>query len=73
MRIRRWIIIRNGDETRLVSRRPRLDPNEVAVEITIDAPNPPRIVGKVDITLPQPPPAYADATVFEYEEEEEGA
>ena len=67
MRLVRWIVIRNGNDTRLVTRRPSLDLNEVAVRVTIDAPSPPRIVGEVTITLPEPPPT---AVAIEYGEDE---
>ena len=65
----RWIVIRNGDETRLVSNRPTLKSNEVAVSIKINVPQPPRIVANVEITLPDPPPAHAESEIIEYPED----
>lgn len=67
--LRGWIIIRNGHEMRLVSRRPDLLSNEVAVEVRVNAPEPPRIVGVVTIDLPEPPPATAEAVAIQYPEE----
>lgn len=64
--LRAWLIIRNGDDLRLRVNRPQLQANEVAVEIIIKAPTPPRIVATVNIELPEPPPAFADATTIEY-------
>lgn len=64
-----WLIIRNGMELRLLTRKPFLQPNEVAVEIRINAPQPPRIVGVVTIDLPEPPPATAEAVAIQYPEE----
>jgi hypothetical protein len=66
--LKAWIIIRNGNEMRLVRNRPRLRVNEVAVEVTVRAPEPPRIVGSVTIELPEPPPATATAAAAEYGE-----
>lgn len=68
--IRAWLIIRNGEELRVVRTRPALAANEVAVEIIINAPQPPRIVGTVTIDLPEPPPAIAKAVAIEYPEAE---
>lgn len=67
---KRYIIIRNGTDLRLVANRPTLAANEVAILITIKAPTPPRIIGEVELDLPEPPPAVVDATVVEYEEAE---
>ena len=69
--IRAWIVIRNGNDLRLVKNRPQLAFNEVAVEIVVKAPFPPRIVGTVTIELPEPPPATAEAVAIEYGEEEQ--
>jgi hypothetical protein len=65
-----WLILRNGRDIRLVRNRPTLLPNEVAIEVNIKAPSPPRIIASVDIELPDPPPAFASATIQEYEEPE---
>lgn len=64
--IRTWLVIRNGDELRLVKTRPQLAANEVAVEVVVNAPTPPRIVGTVTVDLPAPPPAIAKAVAVEY-------
>lgn len=64
----RWLVIRNGHETRLVTNRPSLAGNEVAVKITVDVPQPPRIIAEVKVTLPEPPPVEAEATTIEYGE-----
>lgn len=61
-----WLIIRNGDELRIVTRRPNLLANEVAVNIIVKLPQPPRVVATVNIQLPEPPPILAEATVTEY-------
>jgi hypothetical protein len=68
--IRAWIVIRNGNDLRLVKNRPQLAVNEVAVELVVKAPVPPRIVGTVTIELPEPPPATAEAVAIEYGVEE---
>jgi hypothetical protein len=68
--LRAWIIIRNGDDMRLVRRKPYLEMNEVAVEVVVKAPEPPRIVGQVTIELPDPPPALAEAVAIAYSEED---
>ena len=68
--LRAWIIIRNGDDMRLVRRKPYLEVNEVAVEVVVKAPEPPRIVGSVTIDLPEPPPAFAEAVAIEYADED---
>lgn len=68
--LRAWIIIRNGNEMRLVVRKPHLEVNEVAVEVVVKAPEPPRIVGTVTIELPEPPPAHAEAVAIAYPEED---
>lgn len=65
-KLRAWIIIRNGDDLRLRLNKPILAANEVAVEVIINAPSPPRIVGTVTIDLPEPPPATARAEAIEY-------
>lgn len=70
--IRAWIVIRNGEELRLTKRRPDLASNEVAVEVVIKAPTPPRIVGTVTIELPEPPPATAESVAIQYPDEELG-
>lgn len=67
--LRGWIIIRNGDEMRLVVRKPNLAVNEVCVEVVVNAPQPPRVVGTVTINLPDPPPATAEAFAAQYGEE----
>lgn len=66
--IHTWLIIRNGNDLRLVTRRPTLAANEVAVEIVVTTPQPPRIIGTVRIELPEPPPATAEAAAIEYGE-----
>ena len=62
MTLKRWLIIRHGEECRVVTKSPVLDSNEVAIEITLKVPQPPRIVGAIDIQLPDPPPVQATAT-----------
>lgn len=69
--LRAWVIIRNGTDLRLVRTKPVLNPNEVAVEVVIKAPSPPRIVGTVTIELPEPPPATAEAVAIEYGEHDD--
>jgi hypothetical protein len=61
-----WLIIRNGDDLRLAKKRPVLAANEVAVQIVVNAPTPPRIVGTVTVDLPEPPPATASVETIEY-------
>jgi hypothetical protein len=68
--LRAWIIIRNGSDMRLVVRKPHLEVNEVAVEVVVKAPEPPRIVGAVTIELPEPPPATAEAVAIAYSDVE---
>jgi len=51
----RYIVIRNGVETRIVSNQPRLEPNEIAFKLVLKVPQPPRIVGEIEITLPENP------------------
>lgn len=69
MKIIRYIVIRNGTDARIISKYPKLEANEVAIKVTIDAPQPPRIIGEVNITLPEPPPAFVDASVEPYPED----
>jgi len=69
MKLTRYLIIRNGHDLRAVVNLPPLDANEVAVQVTIDVPQPPRSVARIDITLPEPPPAFAEATVLPYPDE----
>jgi len=66
MILRRYLIIRNGTETRLTHRRPELAPNEVCIEIVIKVPQPPRYVSKIEIELPEPPPVFVEAEVMPY-------
>lgn len=61
-----WLIIRNGDELRIVMRKPMLMPNEVAVQLVITAPQPPRVVATINIDLPEAPPVVAHALITEY-------
>jgi hypothetical protein len=68
--IHTWLVIRNGDDLRLAKRRPQLAVNEVAVEIIVTCPTPPRIVGTVNVELPEPPPALATAVAIEYPTED---
>lgn len=68
--ITRYLIITNGDDVRAVKNLPRLAPNEVAVKVTINAPQPPRIVGEVTLDLPEPPPAMVTAEVAPYPDDE---
>lgn len=68
MRLTRYLIIRNGVDLRAVVNLPDLAANEIAIKVTIDVPQPPRIVANIDITLPEPPPAFAEATVEPYPE-----
>ena len=70
MKLIRYLIIRNGTDLRAVINLPGLDANEVAVQVTIDVPQPPRIVARIDITLPEPPPAFAEAVVLPYPEDD---
>lgn len=67
--LKAWIIIRNGNELRLVHRQPSLAPNEVAIAVIVKAPDPPRIVGSIEIELPDPPPVYATASVETFDDE----
>lgn len=67
--IRAWLVITNGSDLRVVKNRPGLRPNEVAIEIKIKVPQPPRIIGTIDIELPEPPPVIVDSTVVEYPKE----
>lgn len=69
--LRSWIIIRNGEELRLVKGRPQLAANEVAIEVVVNCPQPPRIVGTITIDLPDPPPVRASSEVVEYGPDEE--
>ena len=65
--LRTNIVIRNGTEMRLVRNlRNGLAPNEVAVSVTINVPQPPRLIGAVTIDLPHPPPATTTVTAIEY-------
>lgn len=68
--LRRWLIIRNGDECRIVTKNPvrSLAVNEVCVELVLNAPEPPRTVATVTIDLPEPPPTTATATTVTYGE-----
>lgn len=70
--LRCWIVIRNGDDMRLTRRQPNLLANEVAVEVIINTPTPPRIIGSVLIDLPDPPPAIATGGAIEYGKEDDG-
>lgn len=65
-----WLVLTNGSELRVVKRRPYLDPNEVAIEIKIRVPQPPRIIGAIDIELPEPPAVIVDSSVIQYPEDE---
>lgn len=67
--IKCWLVIKNGADVRVVKTRPLLAPNEVALEVIINAPSPPRIVGSVTVDLPAPPPAHATVEVVEYPDE----
>jgi hypothetical protein len=64
--LNRWIIIRNGDECRLVTKRPDLYANEVAVRLVLNVPQPPRVVATVTIDMPEPLPVEAEAEVEAY-------
>lgn len=66
-RIKGYLIIRNGDEVRWVNRRPNLQPNETAVEVTILAPMPPRIIASITVELPEPPPVEVTGKVMPWE------
>ena len=72
MKLAGYLVIRNGADVRWVKQRPHLQPNEVAVSVQITAPSPPRIIGMVDITLPEPPPAIVETAVQPYPEEAPG-
>jgi hypothetical protein len=65
-KIQAWLIIVNGIDLRVVKRRPVLAANEVAIEINIKVPQPPRIIGTIDMELPEPPAMIVDSTVIEY-------
>lgn len=69
MKLRGFLVIRNGVDVRWVKTMPRLAPNEVAIDVTVTAPGPPRIVATINVDLPQPPPAIVDAAVLPYPEE----
>ena len=64
--VRAWLILTNGEELRVVKRKPYLDPNEVAIEVNIRVPQPPRVIGTIDIELPDPPAVIVDSTVIAY-------
>lgn len=70
--LRTHIVIRNGDEMRLVRRRPlNLASNEVAIEVIINAPVTPQVVASVTVDLPTPPPATATVGVITYADEDD--
>ncbi len=73
MIVKAWLVLTNGEDLRVVKRAPRLAPNEVAIEIKIKVPQPPRVIGTVDIELPDPPAVVVDSTVIEYPEEDDGS
>lgn len=56
--IRAWLVITDGTEIRVVKTNPekKLYPNELAFELNIRVPQPPRIAGVIDIELPEAPP-----------------
>jgi hypothetical protein len=65
----RYLIITNGDDIRAVKNLPHLAPNEVAVKVTINAPQPPRIIGEITLDLPHPPPAIVTGEITAYGDE----
>jgi hypothetical protein len=71
--LRRWLIIRDGDDCRIVTKNPTLgrglNVNEVCVEIVIKAPEPPKTIASVLIELPTPPPTTATAATVTYGED----
>jgi hypothetical protein len=69
--LRFWLVLTNGEEMRVVKRRPSLSPNEVAIEVNVKVPQPPRLIGVIDIELPEPPAVIAESTVIEYPTEDE--
>lgn len=67
--IRAWLILTNGEDLRVVKRRPGiLAPNEVAIEVNVKVPQPPRLIGTITIELPDPPSVIVESTVIEYPE-----
>jgi len=66
--VRVWLVLTNGEEVRVVKRKPYLDPNEVAIEVNIRVPQPPRFIGTINIELPDPPTVIVDSTTVEYPE-----
>lgn len=71
--VRAWLVLTNGEELRVVKRRPQLSANEVAIEINIKVPQPPRVIGTIDMELPEPPAVLVDSTVTQYPELQEEA
>lgn len=68
--VQAWLVLTNGDQLRVVKKKPYLAPNEVAIEVNLKVPQPPRIIGKIDIELPDPPTVIVDSTVIEYPADE---
>lgn len=66
-KLQRWLIIRNGEDCRIVTKKPKLDANEVAIEINLEVPQPPRIVANVDITMPDPLPTTVNTKIVDFE------
>lgn len=64
-----WLVLTNGEDIRVVKRRPVLAANEVAIEVKVKVPQPPRIIGTIDIKLPEPPAAIVNSAVIEYPDE----
>lgn len=61
-----YLIADLNGEVRVVKKRPRLHPSEVAVQIDLSLPTPPKIAAHLSIDLPEPPEANVDATVAEW-------
>lgn len=64
-----WLVLTNGEDMRVMKRRPMLAANEVAIEVKVKVPQPPRIIGTIDIELPEPPVAIVESAVIEYPDE----
>jgi len=65
--LKRWLVLRNGKDLRVVKKNPSRDilPNEIAFEINLSVPMPPKIAGVINIELPEPPPVDAASITVE--------
>ena len=67
--LKKWLILRDGEYLRVVSKNPSsgILPNEIAFELNLKVPQPPRIAAVIDIELPEAPPVdAANITVEEW-------